>query len=213
MFALTKRSFARELKRSLRGCRPRLSLGLDLFKDGYCLDFFGFLIPLVFLDRFAREPREIMESWGIRHSDRSFHCNWGSHCKIIHLPWDYEHVKCEVQRPDGSWVPYVACYETDREPDGRWQAAYPYHYMLDSGEVQHRLATIYVERREWRWRGAMWSPWPSRRSQCISVEFNGEVGERTGSWKGGTVGCGYEMKKGETPQETLRRMQRERRFT
>lgn len=46
----------------------------------------------------------------------------------------------------------------------------------------------------------------------IDVDFDGEVGERTGSWKGGTVGCSYESRPGETPVQTLRRMERERRF-
>jgi len=48
--------------------------------------------------------------------------------------------------------------------------------------------------------------------RTIAVEFNEEVGERTGSWKGGVLGCGYDMKPGETRLECLRRMERERRF-
>ena len=38
------------------------------------------------------------------------------------------------------------------------------------------------------------------------------VGERVNSWKGGTVGCSYSMLKGETPEQTLRRMEKEREF-
>jgi hypothetical protein len=39
-----------------------------------------------------------------------------------------------------------------------------------------------------------------------------EAGKRKGSWKGGTLGCGYELKKNETPLECLRRMESEREF-
>lgn len=79
---------------------------------------------------------------------------------------------------------------------------------LRSGDVQHRTATIKAEQRTWtRW----WLPF-KRVSRSIDVEFNAEVGERTGSWKGGCLGCGYEMKPGETPLQALRRMEKERAF-
>lgn len=207
-----RRSFWTHLKRNLEGYRPRLSLGLDLFEEGFCLDLFGALIPLTFLDRWRYEPHEIMESWGILLHDRSIHLKWGSKYKFIHLPWDRVHIKHEVRRPDGSWVPYVGTYERDKEPDGRWIATYPYRYTLKSGEVQERQATIYVDRMEWRQKWLKWCPYFATKRKSISVEFDGEVGERTGSWKGGTIGCGYEMRPGELPIDTLRRMEREREF-
>lgn len=86
---------------------------------------------------------------------------------------------------------------------------HPYFYTLRSGAVQPRIATITPERRVWT---RPWFPW-KRESRSISVDFNDEVGERTGSWKGGVLGCGYEMQPGETPHAALLRMQRERKFT
>mgnify|MGYP000896903959 FL=1 len=83
-----------------------------------------------------------------------------------------------------------------------------YTYVLRSGEVQKRKARITVEHREWT---RPWLPW-RRVSDAIWVDFDGEVGERAGSWKGGTTGCGYEMAPGETPLETLRRMEGERKL-
>jgi hypothetical protein len=47
----------------------------------------------------------------------------------------------------------------------------------------------------------------------IEVGFDDEVGERTGSWKGGTIGCGYDMLPDESAVQCLRRMERERKFT
>ena len=46
----------------------------------------------------------------------------------------------------------------------------------------------------------------------MSVNFSDEVGERSGSWKGGTLGCGYDLLKNETMEQCLRRMEKERKF-
>lgn len=109
-------------------------------------------------------------------------------CITIWMPWAWKHVRHTIL--------------TEKE-------AHPYRYRLRSGEIQERTATIRAEEREWR---RWWLP--SRKiSRYIDIDFDVEVGERTGTWKGGTLGCGYEMRAGETPAETLRRMEQERKFT
>ena len=85
---------------------------------------------------------------------------------------------------------------------------YTYRYERESGEIQERTATVGIEVREWARR---WIPWRMTR-RTISVNFSDEVGERSGSWKGGVCGCSYDMKPGESRLECLRRMERERRF-
>lgn len=106
---------------------------------------------------------------------------------FINLPWSWKHREHKVLGRKQEW---------------------PYQYVLESGEVQNRIATIQPEMRRWtRW----WLPW-SKTRHYIDVQFDGEVGEETGSWKGGTLGCGYEMRKDESPRECLRRMERERKF-
>lgn len=206
--------YAARIRRSMRGCRFKLSLRLCLFEEEFTLDFFGFLIALPFLDRWHREPYEIMESWGLSWygEDSSLMVCWGDYTKFIGFPWQYRHFSTLTLRPDGTWVPSVGCWETDKEPDGHWERTLPYHYMLRNGEVQHRRATISVERREWRQRWLFWCPWFAKVRKSIDVDFDDEVGERTGSWKGGVLGCGYDLKPNETPEECLRRMQDERRF-
>lgn len=88
---------------------------------------------------------------------------------------------------------------------------YPYTYVRKNGEVQKRQATVWVERMTWIRR---WPIIPGRMVRTsIDVRFDQEVGEKVDSWKGGCTGCGYEMKPGETPEETLRRMEQERKFT
>ena len=105
----------------------------------------------------------------------------------INMPWAWKHRE----------------YKILSEPE-----THPYTYTLRSGEVQQRQATIKAEQRTWtRW----WLPF-KRVSQSIDIDFDKEVGERSGSWKGGVLGCGYEMKPGETPLQTLRRMEVERKF-
>lgn len=87
----------------------------------------------------------------------------------------------------------------------------PYRYQLKSGKIQNVAADFFVERMEHR---ARWWPLiPSRTVRTfIDVKFSAEVGEGEGSWKGGCTGCGYTMLPGETPLQTLKRMERERKF-
>lgn len=133
-------------------------------------------------------------TYGFLFFDDGLHLHWGK-CKgkrddpftVIGMPWRWRHKEHKILSEKQS---------------------YPYRYLLSCGEVQERIATINAESRLWI------RPWiPFRKlSRSINVEFDKEVGERSGSWKGGVLGCGYEMKRGETPQETLRRMERERVF-
>lgn len=195
----------------MEGCRPKFSLGLCLFEEGFDLDLFGFLIAIPFLDRWAWQPHEIMERWGFTPCGRTIQFYWGRHCKVWHLPWDFVHIKTDVLRPDGTWTKRTRDYAGE-EPDGRELQTFDYTYTLRSGEIQNRKATVCVERTEWRWRCLKWCRWFARVKQFIWVDFDGEVGEGTGSWKGGTVGCGYSMLPGESAEQTLRRMERERKF-
>ena len=116
-----------------------------------------------------------------------------SKCITITMPWAWKHRKHVIET----------------EPE-----IHPYRYILKNGTVQERTATIQVETRLWT---RYWLPWRLFR-RSIVVQFNKEVGERAGSWKGGVIGCGYDMNALEQamPQywalECLRRMERERRF-
>lgn len=134
-------------------------------------------------------------TYGFTFFDTGLHLHWGK-CngtradpfKLIRMPWEWRHREHKVLS----------------EPE-----KYPYTYVLRSGEVQSRIATVTHETRLFT---RPWLPF-KRISRSISVDFDREVGERTGSWKGGVLGCGYEMLGTETPAQTLRRMERERQFT
>ena len=112
----------------------------------------------------------------------------GSKLKIIDGPWAWGYaVKSEATGP---------------------KEAHDFTYHLRSGEIQHRKATIQPWYREWR---RKWLPWKLPQ-HTIEIEFDSEVGERSGSWKGGVMGCGYDLRKGETPLQALRRMESERKL-
>jgi hypothetical protein len=202
---------------------PGWGLSLSLYDDPphYTLNvhlpwLLSCYIKLPFLRRFAREPYEMMETWGVSYSspESILWLRWGRHYRMVTMPWrDRVHLAHDVLRADGSWVPFVGSWEHEKQPDGRQTETLPYRYLLRSGEVQHRRATIFVERREWRLRWLRWTRAFRDVRHYLEVSFSDEVGERSGSWKGGALGCSYELRPGETPVECLRRMESERRFT
>jgi hypothetical protein len=101
---------------------------------------------------------------------------------------------------------------TDEIKNLLWKEEYDYKYTLRDGEVQDRKANITVEQREWRPKWFMWTSLFNKIRTDIDVEFSDEVGERTGSWKGGCIGCSWGLLPGETPYECLKRMEAERIF-
>jgi hypothetical protein len=190
-----------------------IALSLCLFSEHYSLQiripWIGAFIKLPVLQRWHREPKDCMESWGFSTCDNALHLNWGSKCKILIPFWsDWSRISNDVMTSDGSWVPYVGCWENDKAPDGRHYESHPYHYMLPDGTVQHVTAKCHAERSTRKLRHLP----ISRTEYHIGVEFSAEVGGERGSWKGGCVGCSYTLKPGETIERCLRRMQSERRF-
>jgi hypothetical protein len=162
--------------------------------------------------------------WGIAYHNQALWIyrggkgNWngGNKWCTIDVPWRYDWVRTSNLRKDGTWEHEIRGnrkdFYDDKWKEVIWNETYPYRYILKSGKVQDRLATIKVEEREWRWHWFKWLSFPKMIRKTIDVNFNDEVGERTGSWKGGTLGCGYELRQNETPLECLRRMEIERDF-
>lgn len=146
----------------------------------------------------------------------SFWWCWNMKKYCFRMPWSLTWVRTSNLRNDSTWEHETkgnrkSFYE-EKWKDLIWNETYPYTYTLNNGTIQNRTANIKVEEREWRWKLFTWLPFPRYISKTISVDFNDEVGERTGSWKGGTTGCGYKILKNETPLYCLRRMEKERKF-
>lgn len=142
---------------------------------------------------------------------------WWQKGYTIHLPFQRKHFRTSYLMNDGSWInekkgPHKLgeTWQNPRDIEGRFKEVHDYTYTRKNGEVQKRKATITVEEREWR----RFKNIPLFRMirRSIDVEFDGEVGERTGSWKGGCIGCGIDLLPNETPLKALRRMEATRRF-
>lgn len=154
---------------------------------------------------------------------------WWRHAHSWYFPWTYDWHSTEILEHKANLPGLADVVWSERRKDRQYQKdpftgmklreiaeqanseTYPYTYRLNNGKTQKRTATVYVDRMTWRMR--WWPLLPFKKVQtCISVRFSDEVGEGAGSWKGGCTGCGYEMRFGETPRETLERMEIERRF-
>ena len=71
----------------------------------------------------------------------------------------------------------------------------------------------WVEEMEWRPKWLKWTKAFAKTRRYIEVEFSQEMGPRKGSWKGGTLGCGYELLPDEHPTDCIKRMEREYKFS
>lgn len=187
------------LSLGLRGLQAQIEFPSDWHEDrrawvrlGFGLFTLAFSFPFRWVvpdDHQCSGP-----TYGFVFFQDGLHLHWGK-ChgmrtdpmKIIQMPWGWRHRKHEVLG----------------EPE-----THAYRYNLRSGEVQERTATIKPERRIWT---RPWLPYKKER-RYIDVEFSAEVGERSGSWKGGCTGCSYEMLPTDTPLTALRRMETERKF-
>jgi hypothetical protein len=168
----------------------------------------------------CRDYEGCTPSWGWVISDAMIHLHWGYHSKLIGLPFvDFIFQKREYLTPDQKTITYTE----ERGPEIDWKErhekeaaekakvsqVFPYRYTCRDGTVQDVNATVFVDRLTWR---RKWTPFHMSRTS-IDVHFSSEVGEGKDSWKGGCIGCGYEMQKGENAEQCLRRMEKERKFS
>ena len=151
-------------------------------------------------------------AYGWYFSEDALVLEWQKHCKFIYYPWAWTFHKHWVLVKGWQKMVWVEVPNGISSQDLASKDKSPYFYRLENGTTQARVAEFYVDRREWRWRWLSWLPWPRLVRTSIDVTFNDEVGESTGSWKGGTIGCSYDILPGERPVQTLRRMQLERVF-
>jgi hypothetical protein len=171
-------------------------------------------------------------AWGVNYHDSTIwiyiggggNDEGGRKCVTIPMPWKLTWVRNSTLLQDG----YSYFHETnklrvswfaDKEGErygshewlnkNKWRATYLYLDKSDNTEVN---ATISVSEMEWRPLWFQWTGLFSKIKRTIDVEFDKGVGGEKGSWKGGVYGCGYELKKGETPFDCLKRMETERIF-
>jgi hypothetical protein len=188
------------------------------------LELFFFSLTLIFPFRNKWTDECDPPKWGIAYHNETLWINRGGkgngHGRnkwwSFYSPFSLQWIKTSALRKDGTWE-----HETKKDRkdlyrdewrDVLWNETHPYIYTLKSGEIQNRQATIEVREREWRWHWFKWLPLTKTISKTIEIKFDDEIGEETGSWKGGVTGCGYILLPNETPLECLRRMEIERKF-
>ena len=132
------------------------------------------------------------------------------------ITWDipfitHNWVRTSILLKDGTWEHETKGNRKEFYND-EWkekQATWTYLYTdkYDNTEIPTR---IYVDEREWRPKWLMWTSRFAKVRRSIDIHFDKEVGARKGSWKGGTIGCGYNMLPNEEPLDCLKRMEKER---
>lgn len=185
------------------------------------LGFFSLTIKLPFPDsKWADECDP--PKWGIAiHNNtvwiyRGGKGNWNGGNKW--WTWDipfltFNWVRTSILLADGSWE-HEKKGESKSFYEDHWknkQAKWEYEYT-DIFDGEKIPTVIYVDEREWRPKWLGWTKAFARVSRTIDVHFSKEVGKRKGGWKGGTLGCGYELLPNEEPLDCLKRMEKERKF-
>ena len=189
--------------------RPRINLTLL---------FFRLCITLPFRNDWTDECDP--PKWGIAIHNNTFWVykggkgNWngGNETWSFSIPFvEKNWVRTSILLKDGNWEHetkgnYKSFYEEEwKEKQAVWEYDYTDKY---DGEV---IPTkIYIEEREWRPKWLGWTSLFATVRRTIDVHFSKECGRRKGGWKGGCLGCGYEMKPEEHPIDCVKRMEKER---
>ncbi len=144
-------------------------------------------------------------SYGISPGDSSRDQTW---CK--HLPWtQWRHVRHSLYGLAGEhfWTEAKgASWEAYRDAKNDCPRV---KFAFEDHDGEQLTATALIEEREWHF-GTGWFKWLSwfgrpkiRRS--LDLKFSGETGPEKGSWKGGTIGTGIDMRSGELHEAAFRR--------
>lgn len=166
----------------------------------------------------------------------SIFIQYGNNCKILYMPWDYTFIYRAIQsREDEKW--YTIDYKLDKflwkysnknkyfdktidvvildtyeylekHPDKFYRT---YNYKFEKLN-QESKCKYYVCEYCWRPKWLKWTDKFSLKRRTIEVEFENEMGPRVGSWKGGVLSCMFTMKENETPEECIKRMEKEYTF-
>ena len=191
--------------------RPRINLDLI---------FFSLTFVLPFRNKWTDECDA--PKWGISihnntvwiHRGGKGNMKGGSKWWTWYIPFlTKEWVRTSILLKGGIWEHETKGNRKDfyKEEWKEKQESWTYNYT-DSYDGEVIPTTIYVDEREWRPKWLMWTSLFAKKSRSIDIHFSKEVGKRKGSWKGGTLGCSYELLPNELPIDCLKRMEKERKL-
>lgn len=191
--------------------RPRINLSLI---------FFSLTIVLPFRNKWTDEC--VPPKWGIAIHNKIIwiyrggkgNMSGGNKWWTFHLPFiTKEWVRTSILLKDGTWE-----HETNgnrkhfyKEGWEQKQMKWEYDYT-DSFDGEIIPTTIYVKEVEWNRKWLQWTTLFAENEKSIDVHFSKQCGREKGSWKGGTLQCGYILLPHETPLDCLKRMEVERKF-
>lgn len=160
--------------------------------------------------------------YGVYVYDKTLYGNWGWKMKGWELPFvsygnavRWERYKGHhdfyfiSSRDKKNWGlhPSRTNYNGGCQDPTTWEYDYTDPY---DGEVVP--CKFWVEEMEWRRKWLRWTKMFSLTKRFIEIEFSKEMGSRKGTWKGGTVGCSYDLLPDEHPKDCIRRMEKEYKF-
>ena len=163
------------------------------------------------------------KKYGLSVFEKTLYAYWGWNCKSWEFPFvtygscvRWERYKgaadayfyCSERKEFWETHPYKMKYEGGCQEPTTWE--YDYTDPYDGAVVPCKF---WVEEMEWRPKWLKWTKRFAKVRRYIEVEFSQEMGPRKGSWKGGTLGCGYEMLPNEHPTACIQRMEKEYKFS
>lgn len=140
----------------------------------------------------------------------------GKDYKTFRMPWNFEWYKTQTLLNDGTWFEesvnnrkdFLSSFNFLKE--NAWNELIPFTYIFPENdhrkeEKQHRVARVTFKRMEFRRYGLMNFKIFNKIYNSLYFDFNDEVGIKSGSWKGGTLGSSVDVLPNETYEEAFRR--------
>ena len=143
-----------------------------------------------------------LKGWDIPFINYGSAIRWDQYIGNPEQYW-YQSSKKECWRS----APYMSNYKENSGELTTW--TYDYTDPYDNTVVPCKF---WVEEMEWRPKWLKWTKLFTKTKRFIEVDFSEEMGPRKDSWKGGVIGCGFNMLSNEHPMETIRRMEKEFEF-
>lgn len=196
-------------------CIKYLTIGYNDY--GYPLFIFQFIFGSFYLTLPWKHNIKVeagceTPSYGIVYHNRSFMVYIGKKIKFINLPSSYVWIRTSLLLKDKTWE-----HETKKNKknfyykvwlDKRWQIIIPYkHRTSNEGDIDLEI-TCHITEREWRQKWLKWTKFGAKVKKTLDVDFSEEVGRGRGSWKGGTLGTGFDITKTSNIEEGLKKMEK-----
>lgn len=141
----------------------------------------------------------------------------GKKIKIFDMPWKLVHFRTTYY--SNKMTPFCHDYSYSKWIMKRYKNVKMnnydliYYYIINNkenfitkfnftynlnGEVQNRIAEVYVTEKEWRRKWLRYCKIGNEVNRYLELTFNKETGKKVGTWKGGVISMNFKMKDNET---------------